>query len=82
MPAAHLRIRVSVPGRTVADLTFPAAAAERIGDLVPGPVADQLRAKGIDAESIGRDAADAGFPRGELFATDDDAGKRVRVWLE
>jgi hypothetical protein len=82
MAAMNLRIRVGVPGRTVADLTFPAAATERIGDLVPGPVAEQLRAKGIDADAIGREAAAAGFPAGELFATEDAAGKHVRVWLE
>lgn len=81
MGANHLRIRVSHDRRTKVDLTFRAAVAEHLCEILPEDLQPRLEARGIDVGAIAREAAAAGYAPCELFRLD-EAGKEVRVWLE
>lgn len=76
-----LRIRVTRSGRTKAELTFPAAAAENLPDLIPPEVEPRLAARHIDVAGISRSLIERGFPPGELFALEEGRDD-FRVWLE
>jgi len=76
-----LRIRVSERGKTKAEVSFRAAVAENLPDIVPPEIERKLVARGIDVQKIAIDAAIANFPPGELFHLDEEE-KQFRVWLE
>jgi len=76
-----LRIRVSRGGRTKAELTFPAAAAESLSDLIPPEVGPKLIARNIDVSQISRSLSENGFPPGNLFSLREGQDE-FRVWLE
>lgn len=78
-PRSHaLRIRA---GRTKAELSLPAIAAENLSDLIPPEVEPHLVARHINVAEITRSFAEEGFPPGELFSLQDRQDE-IRVWLE
>jgi hypothetical protein len=77
----HLRVRVSEAGRTRVELTFAAAAAANLTDLVPPELEERLRERHVDVGRIAAEATASGFAPGELFSLA-DGEKVVRVWLE
>jgi hypothetical protein len=79
--ARHLRVRVREAGQVRVELTFRAALAESLPDLVPPELEERLRELRVDVQAIAMDVAAHGFPPGDLFALTED-GKEVRVWLE
>ena len=81
MKANALRIRVSESERTKVDLTFRAAVAENLADIIPEELAPKLVQRGIDVGEIARGAVRDEFAPGELFVLD-ESEKRIRVWLE
>jgi predicted unusual protein kinase regulating ubiquinone biosynthesis (AarF/ABC1/UbiB family) len=76
-----LRIRVSHKGRTKAELTFPAASAENLFDLIPPEIEPKLAARSIDVVQISRSLMERGFPPEELFCLQEGENS-FRVWLE
>ncbi len=79
--ARHLRVAVSDGGRSRVDLTFRAAAAESLPDLIPDDLAEKLRDRRLDVRGIADAAVAGGFAPGELFRLA-EGSKLVRVWLE
>jgi hypothetical protein len=63
------------------DLTFRAALAESLPDLLPPELEEKLHARGLDVRRIAAGAAERQFAPAELFRLDEGA-KQVRVWLE
>jgi hypothetical protein len=79
--AADLRILVTEGGVAKASLTYSAAAADALGELMPQEIRRRMSAAGVDVDAISRGARLRGYPAGELFSLESE-GKRVRVWLE
>ncbi len=79
--AQLLRLRVEEDGQTRVDLTFKAALAESLSDLVPPELEDKLRARGLDVAAIAAGAVESGLAPGELFRLVEGT-KQIRVWLE
>jgi predicted unusual protein kinase regulating ubiquinone biosynthesis (AarF/ABC1/UbiB family) len=77
----HLRVRVEEGGQVRVDLTFKAALAESLADLVPPELEDKLRDRGLDVRAIAAGAVERDFAAGELFRLAEGT-KLVRVWLE
>ena len=76
-----MKIRVVRGGVTKAELTFPAASAESLEELLPEEVGPKLAARHIDVAAIGDRAAARGFPPGELFRLQ-EGNDDFAVWLE
>ncbi len=81
MLASTLRLHVERDGETVARLTFPASAAAHLPDLVPVDLCERLQARDINLARLAESTVAAGYPPGDLFRLE-DAGNKVRVWLE
>lgn len=81
MPAKSLRVRVVEAGQRKVDLTFKAAMAERLAELMPPELLDKVQAQGLDVSAIALQAVQGDFAPGELFQLTEGA-KQVRVWLE
>src|SRR5262249_7993447 len=64
MRANALRIRVSEATRTKVDLTFRAAVAENLVDLIPEELGPKLSARGIDVAAIAQGAVNDEFAPG------------------
>lgn len=77
----HLRLRVSYNGATRVDLTFPAAAAASLHELMPDDLRRRVVERGIDAAAIAAEAAQRRFAPGELCRIE-EGEKTVRIWLE
>ena len=76
-----MKIRVVRSGVTKAELTFPAASAENLEELLPEGVGAKLAARRINVTAIGTRAAAHGFPAGELFRLQEGSDD-FAVWLE
>jgi predicted unusual protein kinase regulating ubiquinone biosynthesis (AarF/ABC1/UbiB family) len=81
MASDALKVEVVRDGQRVVAITFPAGAVAHLADLVPSDLHEKVRHRGISLEALARDAVARGCPPGDLVALD-DAGTRVRVWLE
>jgi predicted unusual protein kinase regulating ubiquinone biosynthesis (AarF/ABC1/UbiB family) len=77
----HLRVAVWDEGQPRVNLTFKAALAESLSDLIPDDVAAKLLARGLDVRQIADEAVRCRFAPGELFQLR-EASKLVKVWLE
>jgi hypothetical protein len=76
-----LRIEVQKAGSVAVDLSFPAACAGRLGELMPLDLAARIAERGEDLDEHSRRAAEGGFAPGELYRLQ-DPDKTVRIWLE
>ena len=81
MLSQYLRLRVQEAGQERVNLTFKAALAERLADLLPPGLEEKLQARGLDVHRISAEAAESGFAPGELFQLSEGT-KQIRVWLE
>jgi hypothetical protein len=79
--ARYLRVRVQEADQVRVDLTFNAAVAEHLADLIPPDLEGKLRERCVDVSKIAADAVERQFAPGELFQLQ-DGSKLVRVWLE
>jgi hypothetical protein len=78
--ATSLKIRVDRGGETVALLTFPANAAERLESLLDDDLAARIKAKGIDIAAIVSSPLVRNRKVGDLFSMA-DSDRSLRVWL-
>lgn len=80
--AKQLHVRVERDGVERVRLALPPQAAERLSQLMPPHLAEEVRVRGIDLASI-EDAARRGelAPRKLVDYTSDD-GKHIAIWLE
>ena len=81
MKSEKLRIRITEANRTPVDLTFRAAVAENLPDLVPPELCAKLAERSIDVEKIAREVVARDFEAAELFQLQ-EGEKGIRVWLE
>ena len=81
MKSEKLRIRITEANRTKVDLTFRAAVAENLPDLVPPELCAKLAERSIDVEKIAREVVARDFEPAELFQLQ-EGEKGIRVWLE
>ena len=81
MAATTLRLRVVRGGEPTVQLSFAAAAAGNLPDLIPMELAGQLRDRGIDLRQLADGVVAGGYQPRDLFTLEED-GKTVRVWLE
>lgn len=79
--SSWLRIEVQKAGVVAVDLSFPAACAGRLRELMPLDLAERIAARGEDLDGHSRRAREGGYAPGVLF-TLSDPDKTVRVWLE
>jgi predicted unusual protein kinase regulating ubiquinone biosynthesis (AarF/ABC1/UbiB family) len=79
--AQYLRVRVMERGVQKVAVAVPARQVARLSELMPPEVLSATRARGIDADAIGRRAEVSGFVPQELF-TLELPDKTYRVWLE
>jgi hypothetical protein len=77
----HLRVAVWEGGRARVDLTFKAALAGSLPDLIPDELGEKLRELRVDVRRIAEEAVASRFAPGELFRMA-EGSKLVRVWLE
>jgi predicted unusual protein kinase regulating ubiquinone biosynthesis (AarF/ABC1/UbiB family) len=81
MAATSLRLRVVRHGEQVVQLSFAAAAAAHLQDLVPAEFQERVARRGIDLGDLSERVVAGGYQPGELFVLDDD-DTAVRAWLE
>jgi predicted unusual protein kinase regulating ubiquinone biosynthesis (AarF/ABC1/UbiB family) len=76
-----LKIRVTANGQTKVQLSFPATALERIGDLMPEEISGRIADSGINLPALAISAQSRNYAAGPicecLFGD-----KKVRLWLE
>jgi predicted unusual protein kinase regulating ubiquinone biosynthesis (AarF/ABC1/UbiB family) len=76
-----LRIEVQKAGSVAVDLSFPAACAGHLGELMPLDLAARIAERGEDLGEHSRRASASGFAPGELYLLK-DPDQTVRIWLE
>jgi len=81
MKSRYLRVRVVEAGRPKVDLTFRAALAESLPDLIPEGLGPKLVARAIDVHAIARNVVNRDFEPGDLFQLT-EGNQQFRVWLE
>ncbi len=81
LKSERLRIKVMEADQTKVEVTFGAAAAENLPDLVPEETRAKLDERDIDLDEIVRDVVARDFEPGELFHLKEGT-KSIRVWLE
>jgi len=77
----NLRIRVEEHGRLKAEVTFAAAAAANLPELIPEEIEPKLAQRGIDLGKVTGELITSHFAPGEVFKLE-DGSKSFRVWLE
>lgn len=77
----NLRIRVEEHGRLKAEVTFAAAAAANLPELIPEEIEPKLAARGIDLSEVTGELVKSDFAPGEIFKLEEES-KSFRVWLE
>jgi hypothetical protein len=81
MTATTLRLRVVRGSEPTVQLSFAAAAAGNLPDLIPVELAGHLHDRGIDLRQLADRVVAGGYQPCDLFTLEED-GKTVRVWLE
>ena len=81
MLSRHLRVAVWEAGQVRVDLTFKAALAESLPELIPDDLVEKLRPAGWMSSRSPTEAAGHRFAPGELFRLS-EGSKLVRVWLD
>jgi hypothetical protein len=78
--AKNLRVRITYSSQEKVGLTYDAAAAAKLAELLPAEIAEKLKADGVDVAAIAAKAVANNFPPGNLLET--TAGTtHIRVWL-
>jgi hypothetical protein len=79
--SGKLRVQVIAKDEVRVDLTFRAAAAGHLTDLIPDDIRPKLECRSIDLVKISEDAAARNFAPGNLFEFIEEH-RTIRVWLE
>lgn len=79
--STHLKIRVASGGQTKVQLSFPATALERIGDLMPEELQQRISDAGLDLAALAREARNRNYAAGAVCECRLE-DKEVRLWLE
>ncbi|HPF40002.1 MAG TPA: AarF/ABC1/UbiB kinase family protein [Phycisphaerae bacterium] len=81
--ARYLRIRVREGTRDKVLLTFPARAADNLGELMDEELRDRIIGHGYDLDVIGKSIRRSGYAPQPLFEISDvTTNKTASVWLE
>lgn len=80
--ATVLRVRVTRGGETKVDLSMPARCARWLAEVIPGDVAERIRAKGVPLDEIQSGLAKSGALAPQKLFTLEEPERTVSVWLE